>query len=75
MPIYEYRCQRCGTKFEKLVRDRSGAPPECPACGHGEVKLELSVFATVSSRSSPPACARPGCAEMGCPEASTCQFQ
>ena len=34
MPIYEYICDDCGTKFEKLVR-RSSDVPElvCPSCG------------------------------------------
>jgi predicted nucleic acid-binding Zn ribbon protein len=26
MPIYEYRCQDCGTKFEKLIRHTSETP-------------------------------------------------
>ncbi len=34
MPIYEYRCQDCGEKFEKLVRGNSGQPElTCPNCG------------------------------------------
>ena len=46
MPIYEYRCEDCGTKFEKLVR-RAGeaAGLECPSCGKQHLKQELSVFA------------------------------
>ncbi|MBN1945928.1 MAG: zinc ribbon domain-containing protein [Bradymonadales bacterium] len=32
MPIYEYRCLRCGDKFEELLR--AGDPdPVCPLCG------------------------------------------
>lgn len=46
MPIYEYKCQDCGTKFEKLVR-RQGETPEleCPSCGQKHLKQELSTFA------------------------------
>ena len=33
MPIYEYKCQDCGTKFEKLVRRSEGPELECPSCG------------------------------------------
>lgn len=71
MPIYEYRCQHCGLKFEKLVRMQSAETPECPQCGHREVRMELSVFAAIT-RSPAPACARPGCAELGCPQAEAC---
>jgi putative FmdB family regulatory protein len=30
MPIYEFRCQGCGKRFERLVL--GGATPACPAC-------------------------------------------
>ena len=48
MPIYEYLCDACGNKFEKLVRGSeaevvvSGA---CPSCGKQELKQEYSTFA------------------------------
>ena len=46
MPIYEYRCEDCGTQFEKLVRRMSDTPDvECPSCGTKHLKQELSVFA------------------------------
>jgi putative FmdB family regulatory protein len=46
MPIYEYRCEDCGTKFEKLVRRQGEAPGiECPSCGQKHLKQELSTFA------------------------------
>ncbi len=44
MPIYEYLCEDCGSKFEKLVR-RSGDSVECPSCGKDHLKMELSTFA------------------------------
>ena len=43
MPIFEYSCQDCGTKFEKLVRN--GARVECPSCGEHHLKQEYSTFA------------------------------
>ena len=48
MPIYEYRCEDCGNRFEKLVR---GVNPqvECPSCGQAHLKQELSTFAAHSS--------------------------
>ena len=46
MPIYEYKCEDCGTKFEKLVRNSADAPGlECPSCGQRHLQQELSVFA------------------------------
>ena len=46
MPIYEYRCEDCGTQFEKLVRGSTGAAEiECPSCGQKHLKQELSTFA------------------------------
>ena len=46
MPIYEYCCQDCGTRFEKLIR-RAAEVPElvCPSCGQKRLNQELSVFA------------------------------
>jgi putative FmdB family regulatory protein len=47
MPIYEYRCEKCGQKFEKLRRmaDADGEL-ECPDCASGQVRRVLSSFAT-----------------------------
>lgn len=34
MPIFEYRCSRCGTRFEALVsRAEADHPQPCPSCG------------------------------------------
>ena len=49
MPIYEYLCQDCGTKFEKLVqRPSAGEAVDCPSCGKAHVSQELSTFAAHS---------------------------
>ena len=46
MPIYEYRCEDCGNKFEKLVRRSDDtASIACPSCGEKHLKQELSTFA------------------------------
>ena len=45
MPIYEYLCQDCGTKFEKLVRRADSAETACPSCGQKHLKQEYSTFA------------------------------
>lgn len=45
MPIYEYRCPKCGEKFEKFVRS-VGAQNEvvCPRCGNTNVEKMVSLF-------------------------------
>lgn len=47
MPVYEYYCSRCSTKFE-LLRSmaRSDEPARCPN-GHPDATRTLSVFAAI----------------------------
>jgi putative FmdB family regulatory protein len=53
MPIYEYLCADCGTKFEKLVRgSEASSQVECPSCGETQVSEQLSTFAAHASGSS-----------------------
>jgi len=33
MPIYEYECEHCGVRFEKLQRMTDSALEDCPECG------------------------------------------
>jgi len=65
MPIYEYVCDDCGTKFEKLMRRSDTAQPLCPSCGKDHLTQALSVFATHANGGAETA---PG----GCP-AGMCQ--
>ncbi|MBN1955904.1 MAG: zinc ribbon domain-containing protein [Anaerolineae bacterium] len=45
MPIYEYCCEACGEKFEKLVRSTSKQQPlTCPHCGSERVEKAISLF-------------------------------
>ena len=36
MPIYEFACGACGTRFEELVR--AGATAPCAECGSADVR-------------------------------------
>jgi putative FmdB family regulatory protein len=57
MPIFEYVCDDCGTKFEKLVRN--GDNVLCPACGETHLTRQLSTFsahANGKSAEALPAC-------------------
>ena len=58
MPIYEYACQDCGTKFEKLIRRDSDLDQiACPSCGESRLQREHSTFAPKmgASKSAAPA--------------------
>jgi len=44
MPVYEYRCRKCGKTYEFLKKS-SGDDPVCPHCGGREAKRLLSGFA------------------------------
>jgi len=51
MPIYEYQCQKCNSKFEVLqsiIADDEGLT--CPACGEPEPKKLLSLFSSLGSQ-------------------------
>ena len=69
MPLYEYRCCSCGSRFEVLRRMGQGAEGlACPACGRAEVEKEHSTFAgSVSGGSASGASAGggAGCAPSG----------
>ncbi|MDY7034720.1 MAG: zinc ribbon domain-containing protein [Thermodesulfobacteriota bacterium] len=52
MPIYEYKCNKCGNTFEQLVfaSDGNDALP-CPSCGDKETSRLMSSFSCSSSSS------------------------
>jgi putative FmdB family regulatory protein len=72
MPIYEYLCQDCGTKFEKLVRRDSDIPElACPSCGKKRLSQELSTFAAHASSAPAKAQGMPPCGAH-CPTPGAC---
>ncbi len=53
MPIYEYRCESCGDKFEKLVRRATDVMETgCPSCGEKHLEQQYSTFAARGGSSS-----------------------
>lgn len=49
MPLYEYRCPECGSRFEEIRSLRQAdEEAECPACGSTAARRQLSSFATAS---------------------------
>ncbi len=57
MPIFEYLCEDCGTKFEKLVRRDDAVL--CPSCGKDRLTTQFSTFAARANGKS--ADAMPSC--------------
>jgi len=53
MPIYEYDCDACGHRFEKLVQTDDAVA--CPECQSDKVTKRFSVFASNGGDSAPPA--------------------
>jgi len=72
MPLFEYRCRKCGAQMELLVNS-SEAKPECPECGSGQMEKLASTFAAVGSSNRtkvPGVCGEGGgpcCSGGGCP--------
>jgi putative FmdB family regulatory protein len=46
MPIYEYRCDGCGERFEEYLSTSTKPAPPCPACGSAKVERLLSKINT-----------------------------
>jgi len=53
MPIYEYVCDKCNERFEKIVINRQ-QEISCPKCSSNKATIQLSVFATAGGGSSSP---------------------
>ena len=52
MPIYEFRCNRCGHTFSRLQKiNTDTSKMSCPECDHETVERLLSTFASTGSRS------------------------
>ncbi|HOD39256.1 MAG TPA: zinc ribbon domain-containing protein [Candidatus Wallbacteria bacterium] len=47
MPIFEFKCKKCGEKFEK-IQLKSAPDPCCPSCGAASDRL-ISSFGFVGS--------------------------
>jgi len=54
MPIYEYSCDHCSYKFDKLVAT-ANARVTCPLC-QGKVKKLMSTFSVGGSQPALQAC-------------------
>jgi len=69
MPIFEYACDDCGTKFEKLVRRSAESDGiRCPSCGQDHLTTQYSTFAAHSGAPKAASEAAPGCGSGMCGE-------
>jgi putative FmdB family regulatory protein len=48
MPIYEYICDDCGERYERIVMSQKQAIT-CPKCASANNTIQLSVFAAPSN--------------------------
>jgi len=66
MPIFEYKCQKCGHDFEELVL--TNGKIKCPKCATLKVEKKFSPFSRIGRAtkpgSSPAGCG--GCTSSNC---------
>lgn len=74
MPLYDFSCEDCGTKFERLVRREADvATVNCPSCESTQVHREIGLPAALSAAPVPgptncgvgPPCGAPWCQRTG----------
>ena len=65
MPIYEYLCDQCQRRFEKLQLRPGSSQPVCPGCGSEQTRIQFSIFAAAgtATRAGSGGC---GCGGSGC---------
>jgi putative FmdB family regulatory protein len=78
MPIYEYRCKKCGCNFEELVF--GDATPPCPKCSSENTKKLMSACRHSAGHnpggyqgSTAPASSGGGCAGCSGGSCATCK--
>ena len=74
MPIFEYVCDDCGSRFEKLVRRAAeSSDVTCPSCGTPRLTQQLSTFAAhAGTGSSQGAAEMPACPGGMCSNPMVC---
>ena len=51
MPLFEFVCKKCGTKFEQMVFSINKEEIECPNCKSKEIEKQFSTFSAGSAHS------------------------
>lgn len=66
MPIYEFECRKCGSRFEMLrPLGDTGKGLNCPDCGADRPAKVFSTFAAASTGSDDGACPKGPSCEAG----------
>jgi putative FmdB family regulatory protein len=54
MPTYQYRCEKCGKKFERTetISEHEATKPTCPKCGSKKVSFVPGNVYVVTSKKS-----------------------
>ncbi|MCK5058937.1 MAG: zinc ribbon domain-containing protein [Candidatus Aminicenantes bacterium] len=52
MPIYEYKCNKCGSEVEIFVKSINTTAINCPQCGSDQLEKQWSVPGFLKSRRS-----------------------
>jgi putative FmdB family regulatory protein len=42
MPLYEFECEDCKTRFERIQKYADPNPDVCPSCGKGQIRRMFS---------------------------------
>jgi len=58
MPLFEYICKKCNTRFEKIVFSIDKEKVECPKCKSEEVEKQISMFSSSTNSD--------GCSDSSC---------
>ena len=73
MPIFEYRCERCGQVFDHLARTAADKPEKCPQCGAKRLKKQFASFSASVGASGKTSCSTGSCPVPTC-STGTCPF-
>ena len=65
MPIFEYKCLKCGNLVEFLETSGSAKGKACPHCGSKNLQKQFSTFAPRIKEGSSKKCF--GCTDDSCP--------
>ena len=54
MPTYQYRCEKCGKRFERTetISEHVAVKPQCPECGSKKVTFVPGRVFVVTSKKS-----------------------
>ncbi|MGA1979667.1 MAG: zinc ribbon domain-containing protein [Sedimentisphaerales bacterium] len=65
MPIFEYKCSKCGRISEFLEPHDGKQPKVCPHCGSSKLTKQISVFSAQVKAGQSKKCF--GCSDNTCP--------